>query len=65
MFYTGLTPDCREIIVANLADTKQPQKIIKLPKDLQLQNLIRSHTDDRVYFQAFKRNEKNKKAANF
>ena len=31
LFYTGLTPECREIVVANLAATKSPQKIIQLP----------------------------------
>ena len=36
LFYTGLTPDCREIVIANLADTNQPQKIIRLPDGLQL-----------------------------
>ena len=34
LFYTGLTPDCRQIVVANLADTKKPQKIIQLPDGL-------------------------------
>ena len=36
MFYTGLTPDCRQIVVANLADTKQPQRIVTLLNDHQL-----------------------------
>ena len=58
MFYTGLTPDCRQIVVANLADTKQPQRIVTLPRDQQLQNMGNSHTHDRLYFQAFKLHQK-------
>ena len=50
MFYTGVTPDCRQIVVANLADTKQPQRIVTLPNDHQLQNMGNSHTHDRIYF---------------
>lgn len=53
MFYTGLTPDCRQIVIANLADTKQPQKIVTLPDGWILQNMVRSQADDRLYFQAF------------
>ena len=53
LFYTGLTPECREIVVANLADTKLPQKIIQLPDGIQLLNFAKSHLDDRIYFQAF------------
>ena len=53
LYYTGLTPDCREIIVANLADSKRPQKIIRLPEGTQLQNFMRSGLDDRMYFHAF------------
>lgn len=53
LFYTGLSPECREIVVANLADTTQPQKIIQLPDGMQLQFLIKSNLDDRIYFQAF------------
>ena len=33
LFYSGLTPDCQEIVIANLADIKKPQYIIKLPND--------------------------------
>ena len=58
IFYTGLTPDCRHIVISNLADTKKPQNIVKLPNDHQLQNMVRSHTDDRLFFQAFKLHEK-------
>ena len=58
MFYTGVTPDCRQIVVANLADTKQPQRILTLPNDQQLQNMGNSNTHDRIYFQAFKLHQK-------
>ena len=53
LIYTGLTPECREIIVANLADTRKVQKVIRLPDGMQLQNLSRSCRDDRIYFKAF------------
>ena len=53
LYYTGLTPECREVIIVNLADTSQPQKIIKLPGGVQLLNFGRSHLDDRIYFIAY------------